>query len=272
MSVETIARHDGAGAASLLAAAFADASPVSLSELEARAGLLERQDQKYLMPQASAAQLVAQLRPSFDALDIDGQRTFTYDSVYLDTPDLALYREHAQGRRLRWKVRTRRYGDGPLCFQEVKLKAARGATIKLRRRCAVTEHGWAGPDLLAFVDGALPEHYGERLRHRLVPSLSSDYARSTLVASGGGERLTFDRALRVIDSRGRRAGGLRKDLVLLEVKTGAGRSEVHRLLAARGVRPLSVSKYGVGVALTYDHVGHNRLRPVLKAGFESAAA
>ena len=242
--------------------------PIALPELEARAPLLERRDTKYLVPATAAAVLLDGGRADYQVLQIDGARVFGYESTYFDSADLALYRAHAQGRRLRWKARTRRYGAGPLCFREIKLKQARGATIKLRERCPSYEHGWAGPELADFVDRSLREHYGQGLGLRLTARLTVRYARTTLVSVDGVERVTLDQELDVLDPAGRATGRLRPGLALVEVKTPrGGPGRLGALLAGQGLRPVSLSKYGVGVALTHPEVGASGLRRVLQSGF-----
>ena len=83
-------------------------------------------------------------------LEIDGRRSFGYESVYFDTPQLSTYRAHLQRRRQRFKARTRTYTDSGLCMFEVKLTGARGETVKQRvpypteHRAELTERG-AGP-------------------------------------------------------------------------------------------------------------------------------
>ena len=70
-------------------------------------------------------------------LDIDGRRVFGYESTYFDTPDCEQYRAHRQGRRRRYKVRSRSYVDTGLSMFEVKTKGLRGATVK-HRMCSAT--------------------------------------------------------------------------------------------------------------------------------------
>ena len=253
--------------------------PIGLGELEARAPLLERHDSKYLVPTDAVLALLDDVRADYQVLQIDGARDFGYESTYFDTTDLALYRAHAQGRRLRWKARTRRYDDGPLCFREVKLKHLRGATIKLRERCPAYEHGWAGPELTGFVDRSLREHYGPDFHGpdfhgadlqglHLTARLTVRYRRTTLVSVDGVERVTLDQELDVLDPAGRTTGRLRPGLALIEVKTPrGGRSRLDALLTGRGLRPVSLSKYGVGVAMTHPEAGRSGLRRVLQAGF-----
>ncbi|WP_230854391.1 VTC domain-containing protein [Arthrobacter terrae] len=72
------------------------------------------------------------LGKDFRALEIGPRRVFEYESVYFDTPELEQFRAHRQGRRRRYKVRTRTYVDSGLCMFEVKFKGQRGQTVKHR--------------------------------------------------------------------------------------------------------------------------------------------
>ena len=89
-------------------------------------------DRKYFVPADVFRRMIAELAGELRVLDMDGKRTFGYESVYFDTPDLSTYRAHVQRRRLRFKARTRTYTDSGLCMFEVKLTGARGETVKER--------------------------------------------------------------------------------------------------------------------------------------------
>ncbi|WP_344961146.1 VTC domain-containing protein [Streptomyces thioluteus] len=104
------------------------AAPVSLAEVDERAGLLVRFDRSYLVPVDAflriAECLTGPRRPDgpFRALAIGGRRAFRYHSVYYDTPGLRSFHDHRQGRRLRFKVRERVYEDSGERQFEIKLK------------------------------------------------------------------------------------------------------------------------------------------------------
>ena len=104
---------------------------VSLPELESHAGLQTRVDRKYIVSYETLERLSRELGDDYRALEIDGERLQRYDSVYFDTPELTGYKEHLQGRRKRFKCRTRLYG-GTACFFDLKLKGRRGETVKSR--------------------------------------------------------------------------------------------------------------------------------------------
>src|SRR5512139_3239236 len=83
----------------------------TLAQVNAAAALQHRVDRKYLVPIVSARQLICALADSHHVLDLDGRRTTAYSTVYFDTRWLHAWRAHVQGRRHRWKVRTRLYAE-----------------------------------------------------------------------------------------------------------------------------------------------------------------
>ena len=104
--------------------------PIGLDELNSDASLLTRKDRKYIMPVSMVRSLVEQ--DDLRVLEIDGLRSFRYESVYFDTPERVSYLAAAHKRRRRFKVRTRSYLDSGLCSLEVKTRERRGLTEKHR--------------------------------------------------------------------------------------------------------------------------------------------
>lgn len=86
---------------------------------------IERREYKYLVDEALADRIRDAIRP-FCALDPYAARApgrrYTIESLYLDTPDLALYRANDIELVERFKLRIRRYPDAPESphFLEVK--------------------------------------------------------------------------------------------------------------------------------------------------------
>lgn len=111
-----------------------DLPPISLPQTQALVELQTRTDRKYLLEPGQYADLCHRLSTDHRCLDIEGRHTCGYESVYFDTEDLLLFRAHRQGRRRRYKVRTRTYLDSSETMLEVKLEGRRGATVKLETR------------------------------------------------------------------------------------------------------------------------------------------
>ncbi|HEX4813864.1 MAG TPA: polyphosphate polymerase domain-containing protein [Nonomuraea sp.] len=241
----------------VLAGVAAGARPVGLDDVPE---LMSRVDAKYLVTASTVARLAAELGDRFAVLRIGGRRQFRYSSTYFDTPDLLTFRQHRQDRRRRFKLRTRTYVDGGGRWLELKLKGARGGTDKHRipyddapaRTLTGTAMDFVSDTLLAELRLPAPDP--------LLPVLSTDYRRVTLVDRLGKARLTCDTGLICRDAD--RAVPARRDLVLLESKSADGRALADRLLRAMGVRPVSVSKYCLAVAALRSCPA-NRWHPVL---------
>lgn len=243
--------------------AAAAAHPVSLAELNARAELLARHDNSYVVPVRVFEDFAARLtdpRPSdgcpvFRVLDIDGLRCFRYRSTYYDTPELRTFHDHRQGRRRRFRIRERVYEDSGERQFEVKLKSGRGETVKHRQRMSGGDRPLDGARR-RFLAEVLQESYGTLdAPHGLVPALRTDYRRVTFVADG--QRVTCDAGLVVRDEA--TGGGAVADgaLVLVETKTRGHLTEADRMLHGYGVRPAGFTKYSAGLAAVRPELGAN---------------
>lgn len=248
---------------------------VGLEELNERAALQTRVDRKYLVERRLVRELIGLTTARHAVLEIDGRRSFGYRSVYFDTPDLRCFREHRQGRRRRFKVRTRLYRDSGQGMLEVKTKGLRGATVKARRQWPAADLELLPEPSRGFVVQAL--HAGglpasrwevERLVGSLRPSLVTDYRRVTLLDIGAGSRATIDTDL--VFSAGTHVVSAPAETVIVETKSATGAGCVDRELRRLGVRPVSVSKYCVGVALTRPQLAANRWNRVLRRHFAAA--
>ena len=244
--------------------------PVTLDEVRERSPLLTRVDKKYVVNWRFCGILLEALLDDFSILDIQGRRTFGYQTIYFDTDSLTLYRAHVQGRRKRFKCRSRYYLDSGTRFFEVKMKGPRGETIKKQMAYDWADATVVTADAWQFLRDCLSQQYGQHFDENLTLSLRNEYRRITFVARGGVERLTCDFDLSFDDSAGR-SGRLSSDFVVLESKSTYGDGMVDSLLKAIGVRPLTCSKYCAGTALLRPGVKSNDLRWLLSRYFESDA-
>ena len=237
--------------------------PVDLDSLNARAAMLERLDNKYVVTAAKLRRAVPELTRIFDVLEIDGRRSFTYETCYFDAVDLRSYHDHHQGRRRRAKVRTRLYKEAGLCFVEVKLKDKRGITVKKRMPYDPAMSGRLDEAALAHVRSSYHDLYGLDFPYELRPSLDMRYRRLTLVARQGGERMTIDNGLRFLAGDASRAVG--DDLFILETKSSNGNGIADAVLRGLHQHPTKhCSKYCVGIALTRSGTKHNNFRQALR--------
>ena len=245
---------------------FADTLPaIGLEELNDTAALQTRVDRKYLVDAALADRILTTLPARALVLEMDARRSFTYDSVYFDTPGLDSYLLAAYGRRRRYKIRTRTYSDSAVSFLEVKTEGARAATVKERiaydpaDRSRITAEGLAyvGETLAAV--GPVPD-----LR-RLGPVLETGYARTTLYLPGSGSRATVDSD--VTWCLPGRPGWTLEGKVVLETKSGSAAGALDRHLWAHGVRPSRISKFATGLAALCPDLPSNRWHRTLMQDF-----
>lgn len=240
------------------------AAPISLQELQDTAALRTRVDRKYVVDWSTLARVLRAVGETHQSLQIEGQRTFRYESVYFDSPELAAFRAHMQQRRRRYKVRSRHYVDSGLQTFEVKLKGRRGETIK--HQLPYDDHDLTQVTARAreFLTDRLGEAYPRLEVPELAPVLSNRYQRMTLAA--GGERMTVDFDLHYADADSD-VVGLDPGHVIIESKCERGLGAADRELRRLGVRPVTCSKYCVGVGLLRDDVKVNDLRWLLSRYF-----
>jgi hypothetical protein len=240
--------------------------PIGLDELVEVASLQTRVDRKYIVARRELDLIFGGLEAGTRMLEIDGTRSFGYESVYFDTADLASFLGAAHRRRRRFKVRTRTYVDSAECYLEVKTPGGRDATVKERLEHDVSmpaELGLEGEeyaaDLLDDVDVA-----------GLMPILRTSYKRGTLYLPSSKSRATID-----LDLAWTLETGMRLELphaAIVETKSGSTPSAVDRLLWRHHHRPVSISKYATGMAALVPTLPSNKWEPVLSTWFRPQLA
>lgn len=235
---------------------------ISLDELNTKAAMLERLDQKYIIP-------ATRLRPAFDAfrdifevLEIDGKRAFSYVTRYFDDAEQRAYYDHHQGRRKRCKVRVRNYVDAGFSYLEVKLKDKRDVTVKKRLKVSGPMEA-LDKSCTDFIDLCHSDLYGEPLGRTLLPVIGIQYERITLVAKEGGERMTIDTRLDFF--AGDRAREVSPEMFIVETKSAKGNGIADAILRSLHLHPTSrCSKYCIGMAALGQVDRTNRFLPALK--------
>ncbi len=265
--------------------ALAGVDPVSLPELNANAELLSRVDKKYILSEAAAVRVLAELAEHSRMLQITGGRSFDYSSVYFDTATRDSYLSNAHGRSNRFKVRTRLYRNSGDRFLEIKTKDGRGHTVKQRIRAAggAALGGAASGDPvgdpartsligngqhLGFIESVLTSpRFPANLAARLQPCLQNSYTRRTLLLPDNS-RLTCDSSIRWTDLfNSTTQTATIPGFVIIETKSAGQVSAADRVLWAAGIRPTSVSKFGAGTAALARHLPHNRWHRVVRNHF-----
>ncbi len=239
---------------------------ISLSDLNQRAALLDRAESKYVFSSDTFNTVLQRLRPDFEVLVINDRSTFTYDTTYYDTSSLLLYRQHAQGKRLRLKVRSRHYVDNGLCYFELKLKGQRDRTIKERTPYRVEDTNCVTREAQQYLNDCVLATYGGPFREHLGVSLAMRFQRITLVGTRRPERMTIDFGLQfavpggpVIDAP--------SDTLIVEVKSPDGRGRADEVFRSIGARQDTCSKYCIGLNMARDDLPYNAFNRTLKTYF-----
>jgi hypothetical protein len=221
--------------------------PVSLPDLDERAPLLRRVDNKYAVPRATFFQLLDRLAADHDVLDMDGRREFDYQTVYFETSDLRCFWDHVESRFPRFKARTRLYEDTNACVFEVKLKSDDDETDKRQVEHPPDRAEELTDSARECLDSALHAG-GLALEEPLEPRLRTNFSRITLAARESPARLTCDVGVRLSAPDGA-VVTMSSELVLVETKSESGESPADQVLGELGVEPVSLSKYRVGMSL-----------------------
>ena len=253
-------------------------APIGLDELNAVAALQTRVDRKYLVPMVRLDGVLADFDEGTMALEIDGIRAALYESTYFDTVSLESYRAAAHRRRRRFKVRTRAYLDSTECYLEVKTRGGRSLTVKERiahpveRRARLTSEG------LEYVDDAFTRAGiagdNQLAASQLQPTMITRYRRSTLYLPASNSRATVDLDLSWTTTSGPSRNGATMrtpGIAIVETKSGSTPSRVDRVLWNHGIRPVNISKYGVGMAAMHPALPRNKWHRVLETQLLPAA-
>lgn len=242
-----------AGATLNMAHLLGEFAPISLAQME-RVALQDRIDTKYVLHVSRLDDALVSLAAHYSVLEINGIRQHRYQTLYFDTADFALYRQHHAGGRNRYKVRSRSYLDTALSCLEIKFKAHSNRTIKQRLRTPEVITAFSA-ETSAFLRAHLPPNLPA-----LQPQLWNDFSRITLVGKQQHERVTLDVGLRF---SGNGDAVALPGIVVAEVKQGGhGRfSPFMRVMRDRHIRSMGFSKYCIGVSLLYPTIKHNNFKP-----------
>jgi len=226
--------------------------PMSLEDMEG-VSLLNRQDSKYAFPLALLGEVLERAAAHYRILDTDNTRLIRYENRYFDTPDFALFADHHNGKRPRYKFRYRRYVESNLCFFERKFKNNKGRTLKKRVTVAGISNRLDQPGISELL---------ERTPYRaaqLDPVLDLDFQRFTLSSHAMTDRCTVDTGLSI--RRGDRSVHF-PELVICEVKQSRASRDTPlvRALESLHIAPLSLSKYCLGLLYLQPGIRYNRFK------------
>lgn len=229
---------------------------LALEDLPEESVLLTRTDRKYVVSQAHAVEALRAC-DGLASVSVGGQAQSIYKSVYFDTPEFQSFHDAATGRRHRFKVRIRTYLDSGQSYVEVKVKTGRGDTEKTRIVVESNPHPELNPEARGFVASALAGaglHKPDTIVANLIPTITTTYARSTLLGVDAS-RVTIDTNLRCEVGEQTLCW---PDAVLVETKAVGHATALDRILWRQGHRPVTFSKFAVGMTAFNPGLPHNK--------------
>ena len=234
---------------------------IGLDEMKA-VRFMDRIDHKYMASVSRLEELLLRIKDGYSVQRIDGgDPVAPYRTLYFDTPDLAMYFMHHNGKGYRRKVRVRTYRSTGTTFFEVKHRYNNKKTHKVR--IPIDSSQFYSCEALSEVRQFL-ERQSPFTFESLQPCLENSFSRITLVDHGMRERVTIDSGI-TFRNHATQCQAEISHLLVIEVKHSAVAppSDIERALHDMHILPRRMSKYCIGTALTNSTVRHNRFKPKL---------
>lgn len=233
-------------------------NPITLADMDS-IRLMNRTDTKYLTDTVTLAGILDVVAErDYMVFENSGTRIQEYRSLYYDTPDLGMYVDHHNCRLTRQKLRTRCYVGSNQTFLELKSKNNHGRTKKKRIEIHPALYRTdiiSDAEEVSWLNGKLT--YAS---DRLSPALETCFSRITLVDSERTERSTIDMELVFNNPRKGTCADI-GNAVVIEVKQDGNRpSRFRDILLEYRVKPVRISKYCIGTAMTDTSVRSGRFK------------
>ena len=236
--------------------------PISLGEMD-KVALLNRVDTKFVLRDIQLLAILENVHDQYRILQIEDVALQNYQTVYFDTADFALYRQHHNGNFDRYKIRYRHYVDSGPTYLEIKRRTNKGRTLKKRQLVpTVSQRMLIEESEQVFIYKHLLGDSAQYDVAQLRPTLWNHFVRLTLVNKRGIERLTLDVGLEF--KRGHSHKAL-SGIAIAEVKQErlSRESPFFQQVRQLHIRPTGFSKYCVGAALLYPFLKQNRFKEKL---------
>lgn len=228
--------------------------PINLSKMD-EVALMERVDDKYTISYKALLNILENISSDYFCLEIDGKRSFTYQTEYLDTNDNILFKNHQNGKLNRYKIRFRDYIGSKKTFLEIKFKSNKRVTKKTRISIPFQEKNIT-KICKEFIEGETPY-----LTENLSVKVKNSFERITLVNLLSKERVTFDYNLQFSNPDIETKSKL-DNVGIIEVKREKGnkKSQLLSILKRKRIRPTRFSKYTIGSCLLDSNIKYNNFK------------
>ena len=230
-------------------------STVHLEEME-NVRLMDRVDTKYILSVSGLPDIMERMNGNYRVLDINKERSFRYDTTYLDSSDFMFFNQHVTGKLERNKVRFRKYETTGTTYLEVKKRTNKKRTKKWRIENILADNNSCDENAIEFIKAYIPLN-----SHILKPVLTNTFRRITFVGSAFNERITIDYDLSYKSLNGNRVSFPLIAIIELKQEGFSDYSRIEGILKDYLIRPVGFSKYCIGTGMLYDLPHKNILKP-----------
>ncbi len=215
--------------------------------------LMNRIDMKFVTSISNLENLLKLLSKEYYIQDTDGLRLFPYRTMYFDTSSHRMYMMHHAGKKVRQKIRMRKYVNSDVYFLEIKRKNNKGRTKKKRIQIErFTERTDAFEEFIT--------KYSDYHSAELTPHLENQFRRITLVNHAFTERLTIDIGLRFRNLLNGQTEELPNITVIELKRDGSIPSPALKHLNSLRIKASGFSKYCMGMVFTSPDLKINRFK------------
>ena len=229
-------------------------SPITLEEMDS-VKLMSRFDTKYVFSATKLPSFLESLMNNYKILEISGERSFLYNTLYLDTANYLFYNQHVTGKLSRHKVRYRTYESTGVTYLEIKKKTNQNRTIKWRIK--------KNFDTVAHDNEAaefIQKHIPQQDNLDLHPVMRNGFTRITMVGVDSHERITIDFNMDFHAVNGQSINLPFIAIVELKSESFACHSPFRSAVLQSGIHPVGFSKYCIGNAMLLDIQRKNILK------------
>ncbi|WP_321372478.1 VTC domain-containing protein [uncultured Draconibacterium sp.] len=234
--------------------------------------LLNRFDVKYQLIEDKLIQVLNAIKNDYYILEIGSSRVHNYNTIYYDTVEDTLYKDHHNGKLNRIKIRKRIYADSDLAFLEIKKKNNKRKTKKLRMVAENTGASFTKTELDFLTINTNFEFHISKLT--LPKRNTNSFKRITLVNKDFSERCTID--LRLVSYSDDKKVVMEK-MAIIELKQGSlnEKTLLAKQLKECDIKQNGFSKYCMGRAFLEPQLKQNLFKErimQLKKQFNSKIA
>lgn len=224
---------------------------IDLQGLE-KVKLLNRVDSKFIFHVNELPYILNIIKNDYFLLEINDLHSFDYETAYFDSQKFQLYHAHHNGKLNRFKIRRRHYLYNNQNFFEIKQKIKGNRTHKFRIEKSGEGNIFSEIEQEMLVLSGAP-------KIELEEKLKVYYTRLTFASKSENERITVDLGLTYSNENMKKEFN---ELAILEVKQDSMNRNTGVLLClkTKKIRPLSISKYAIGIAMIENSVKKNAFK------------